>query len=132
MTFFCFCHAQKNAFAFFVALPFRQITIRLCGLDFRLPIALCDVNRLVVIFLLGGHAALKRKKCRLPHENSWVDRYRQRRAAYSKGTVPAWSVRHPVVHFCYTRHIVLSAKGAVFTSKPGAAPQDYRNTKHQR
>src|SRR5437899_10598965 len=69
MTFFCFCHAQKNAFAFLVPLSFRQITIGLCGLDFRLPIALCDFNRLLSLVLLGGHAKLKRKTCRLPHEN---------------------------------------------------------------
>src|SRR5262252_83849 len=70
MTFFCFCHAQKNAFAFLVALPFRQIAVRLCGLDFRLPIALCDFDRLLRILWLGGHAELKRKKCILPRENS--------------------------------------------------------------
>src|SRR5215471_16642727 len=70
MTFFCFCHAQKNAFAFLVALPFRQIAVRLCGLDFRLPIALCDFDRLLRILWLDGHAELKRKKCLLPRENS--------------------------------------------------------------
>src|SRR5512132_1730403 len=69
MTLFRFCHAQKNAFAFFVALTFREIAVGLRGLDFRLPVASCSIDRLVTIFLLGGHAVLKRKKCRLPHEN---------------------------------------------------------------
>src|SRR6476660_8667130 len=70
MTLFRFCHAQKNAFAFFVALTFREIAVGLRGLDFRLPVAPCSIDRLLMVFPLGGHAALKRKKCRLPHENS--------------------------------------------------------------
>jgi hypothetical protein len=40
------------------------------GLDFRLPVAPRSIDRLLMIFLLGGHAKLKRKKRRLPHENS--------------------------------------------------------------
>src|SRR5512132_3925347 len=69
MTLFRFCHAQKNALAFFVALTFREIAVGLRGLDFRLPVAPCSIDRLLMIFPLCGHAALKRKKCRLPHEN---------------------------------------------------------------
>src|SRR5215469_13799512 len=66
MTFFCFCHAQKNAFAFLVALPLRQITIRSSGLDFRLPIALCDFDRLLRVLSLRRHAAVKPNKERFP------------------------------------------------------------------
>src|SRR6478736_8141538 len=62
MTLFRFGHAQKNAFAFFVALTFREIAVGLRGLDFRLPIAPCRSDRLLMIFLLRGHAALKRKE----------------------------------------------------------------------
>jgi hypothetical protein len=62
MTLFRFCHAQKNAFAFFVPLTFREIAIGLRGLDFRLPVASCSFDRLLMIFLLRGHAALKRKE----------------------------------------------------------------------
>jgi hypothetical protein len=36
------------------------------GLDFRLPIAPCRSDRLLMIFLLRGHAALKRKEGRFP------------------------------------------------------------------
>ena len=66
MTLFCFCHAQKNAFAFSVALTFCEVAIGLCGFDFSLPVALCSVDRLLMIFLLCGHAALKRKARRFP------------------------------------------------------------------
>src|SRR5512146_2130924 len=66
MTLFLFCHAQKNTFAFFVALTFREIAIGLRGLDFRLPVAPCSIDRLLMIFLLRGHAALKRKEGRFP------------------------------------------------------------------
>src|SRR4029077_18577421 len=62
MTLFRFCHAQKNAFAFFVALTFREIAVGLRGLDFRLPVAPCSIDRLLMIFLLRGHAALKLKE----------------------------------------------------------------------
>src|SRR5215471_9767804 len=66
MTFFCFRHPQENAFAFLVALPLRQMTIRLCRLDLRLPIAFRDFDRVLTTFLLGGHAELKRNKAQLP------------------------------------------------------------------
>ena len=66
MTLFCFRHAQENALAFFIAFARRQIAISSRGLDFRLPIAPCDFNRLLRILLLGGHAALKRKEGRFP------------------------------------------------------------------
>jgi hypothetical protein len=36
------------------------------SLDFRLPVAPCSIDRLLMIFLLGGHAALKRKEGRFP------------------------------------------------------------------
>jgi hypothetical protein len=61
MTLFRFCHAQKNALPIFVALTLREITVGLRSLDFRLPVAPCSIDRLLMIFLLGGHAALKRK-----------------------------------------------------------------------
>src|SRR5580765_5646847 len=69
MTLFRFRHAQKNAFAFFVALTLREVAVGLRGLDFSLPVAPCSIDRLLMIFLLSGHPALKRKKCRPPHEN---------------------------------------------------------------
>src|SRR4029453_18407099 len=56
-----FCHAQKNASALFVGLSLGEIAVGLCRLDFRLPVAPCSVDRLLMIFLLRGHAALKRK-----------------------------------------------------------------------
>jgi hypothetical protein len=61
MTLFRFCHAQKNAFAFFVVLTSGEVAVGLRGLDFRLPVAPCSINRLLMIFPFGGHAALKRK-----------------------------------------------------------------------
>src|SRR5258705_13919988 len=61
MTLFRFCHAQKNAFAFFVVLSLREIAVGLRGLDFRLPVASCSIDRLLMIFLLRGLSALKRK-----------------------------------------------------------------------
>src|SRR5215471_10671705 len=66
MTFLSFGHAQKNAFAFLIALPFRQIAIRLCGLDFLLPVVLCNLDRFLGILLLGGHAELKRNETCFP------------------------------------------------------------------
>src|SRR5262245_51782204 len=66
MTLFRFRHAHTNAFACFVALPFRMIAVRLGALDFRLPVASCSIHRLLMIVLLGGHAALKRKERRFP------------------------------------------------------------------
>jgi hypothetical protein len=36
------------------------------GLDFRLPVAPCSIDRSLMIFLLGGHAALKRKEGPFP------------------------------------------------------------------
>jgi hypothetical protein len=66
MTLFRFCHAQKNAFSFFVALSSREIAVGLRGLDFRLPVTPRDFNRLLAILLLGGHAALKRSRGRFP------------------------------------------------------------------
>src|SRR6516225_7583850 len=72
MTLFGLCHAQKNAFAFFVALSFGKIAVGLSGLDFCLPIAPRDIDGVLMIFLLGSHAELKRKEARLPsrHKNS--------------------------------------------------------------
>jgi hypothetical protein len=70
MTLFRFCHAQKNALAFFVALTLREIAVGLRGLDFRLPVAPCSIDRLLMIFLLGGHAALKRKEGPFPIRRS--------------------------------------------------------------
>src|SRR5258707_12492040 len=61
MTLFRFCHAQKNAFAFFVVLSLREVAVGLRGLGFRLPVAPCSIHRLLMIFLRRGHAALKRK-----------------------------------------------------------------------
>jgi hypothetical protein len=61
MTLFRFGHAQKNAFAFFVGLSLREIAVGLRGLDFRLPVAPCSIDRLLMIFPIWGHAALKRK-----------------------------------------------------------------------
>ena len=69
MTLFGFGHAQKNAFAFVVGLSLCQVAVGLRRLDFRLPVASCGIDRLLMIFPLRGHPALKRKKCRLPHEN---------------------------------------------------------------
>src|SRR5215469_13577163 len=66
MTLFGLCHAQKNAFAFFVALSFGKIAVGLSGLDFCLPIAPRDIDGVLMIFLLGSHAELKRKEARLP------------------------------------------------------------------
>src|SRR5215472_3364597 len=66
MTLFGFCHAQKNGFAFFVALSFREIAVGLRGLDFRLPVAHCSIDRLAMIFLPGGHVALKPNEMRFP------------------------------------------------------------------
>jgi hypothetical protein len=66
VTFFRFCHPQKNAFPFLVALSFREIAVGLRGFDFGLPVAPCNCNRLLMISLLGGHAALKRKEVRFP------------------------------------------------------------------
>ena len=61
MTLFRFGHAQKNGFAFFVRLSLREIAVGLRGLDFSLPVAPCSIDRLLMILVLGGHAALKRK-----------------------------------------------------------------------
>src|SRR6476646_10974026 len=69
MTLFRFCHAQKNAFAFFVALTLREVAVGLRGLDFRLPVAPCSIDRLLMIFLLRGHAALKRKELQTAQQN---------------------------------------------------------------
>jgi hypothetical protein len=66
MTLFRFCHAQKNVFAFFVALTFREVAVGLRGLDFSLPVAPCSIDRLLMIFPLCGHGALKRKDWRFP------------------------------------------------------------------
>src|ERR1700741_222114 len=46
MTLFRFGHTQKNAFALFVALALGQIAIGLRGLDFCLPVAPGDFDRL--------------------------------------------------------------------------------------
>ena len=47
MSFFRFCHAQEDAFAFFIPLTPGEIAIRLCRLDFRAPIALDHFDRLL-------------------------------------------------------------------------------------
>src|SRR4029077_7349319 len=86
MTLFRFCHAQKNAFAFFIALTLREIAVGLRGLDLRLPVAPCSIDRLLMIFLLCGHAALKRKELQTAQqncqfrENRWPATYRPQRA----------------------------------------------------
>src|SRR5215217_7440204 len=67
MTLFRFCHAQENSFAFFIVLSFREIAVRLRCLNFCLPVAPCSIDRLSVVFLLSGHAALKRKERRFPN-----------------------------------------------------------------
>ena len=82
MTLFRFGHAQKNALAFFIAFALRQIAIRLCSLDFRLPIAFRDFDRLLMIFLLGSHAELKRNEQRFP---SWLLRLNEAAVSYSVG-----------------------------------------------
>jgi hypothetical protein len=66
MTLFRFCHAQKNAFTFFVPLSFREISVGSRGLDFRLPIAPRNIDRLLMVFVLTGHVALKPKEVRFP------------------------------------------------------------------
>jgi hypothetical protein len=71
MTLFRFRHAQKNAFAFFVVLSFREIAVGLRCLDFRLPVAHCSLDRLLMIVLIAGHAALKRKEGRFPIRPSY-------------------------------------------------------------
>src|SRR5262245_49590732 len=78
MTLFRFGHAQKNSFAFFVALLFRKIAVGLGGLDFRLPVAPCSIDRLLMIVLLAGHAPLKRKERRFPIGVSSGERTRPR------------------------------------------------------
>jgi hypothetical protein len=45
---------------------FREIAVGLRGLDFRTPVAPCNIDRLLMIVLIGGHAALKRKEGRFP------------------------------------------------------------------
>jgi hypothetical protein len=75
MTLFRFCHTQENAFAFFIVFPFRKIAIGLRGLNFRLPVTPCNIDRLLCsrrlselkILLLGGHAALKRNERLFPN-----------------------------------------------------------------
>jgi hypothetical protein len=66
MAFFGFGHAQENAFAFLILLALGQIAIRLRCLNFCLPIAFDDADRLLPIFALVGHARLKRKEWLLP------------------------------------------------------------------
>jgi hypothetical protein len=75
VTLFCFGHAQKNAFAFFVTLTFRQVTVSLRGLDFSLPVAPCSIDRVLMIFALCGHAALKRKEVQTASRKFfvWID-----------------------------------------------------------
>src|SRR4030095_4115980 len=50
VTLFRFGHAQKNTLAFLVPLAFGQITIRLRGLHFGLPIAFNDFDGLAPTF----------------------------------------------------------------------------------
>jgi hypothetical protein len=54
MALFRFGHSQKNLSAFLIVLALGQITIRLRGLHFGLPIPLNDVDRLAPIFRLTG------------------------------------------------------------------------------
>jgi len=57
---------KRMPWRFFVTLTLREIAVGLRGLDFRLPVAPCSIDRLLMIFLLGGHAALKRKEGPFP------------------------------------------------------------------
>ena len=103
MTLFRFCHAQKNAFAYFVALTLREVALGLRSLDFGLPVAPCSIDRLLMIFPLSGHAALKRKDLQTAQQKLSE---RQRRGITSK-----------------------SATGRIRRGEPGATPQDYGNPK---
>src|SRR5256714_8269535 len=89
MALFRFCHAQKNAFAFVVAFSLREVAVGLRGFDFRLPVAPCSIDRLLMIFLLRGHAALKRKDLQTAQQKLSE---RQRRGIHVKawGNVPAF------------------------------------------
>jgi hypothetical protein len=40
------------------------------SLDFRLPVAPCSIDRLLMIFLLKGHVEVKRKEGRFPIQPS--------------------------------------------------------------
>src|SRR6516225_7121463 len=96
MTLFGFRHAQKNAFAFFVALSLRKIAVGLRGLDFRLPVAHGSLDCLAMVLLLSRHAALKLNKGQTASQ-----KLSARSAMHRTGlgvrecTLPACSVRHP-------------------------------------
>src|SRR5438093_4386327 len=75
MAIFRFRHAQKYALTFVIAFALCKFAIRLCSLDLRLPIALRDFDRLLTIFLLGGHAGLMRDEQRFP---TWPPTVRRR------------------------------------------------------
>jgi hypothetical protein len=47
MALFSFCHSQKDAFALFIVLAFREIAVRLRSFNFRLPVALRGIDRLL-------------------------------------------------------------------------------------
>ena len=65
----------KKCLCVFVALTFREVAIGLRGLDLSLPVAPCSIDRLVMIFLLCGHAALKRKEVQTAQQKlvGWID-----------------------------------------------------------
>src|SRR5258708_9515705 len=97
MTLFRFCHPQKNASAFFVALTLREIAVGLRGLDFRLPVAPCSIDRLLMFFLLGCHTALKLKERRIPIRTSLIGRHRASAPLYLLSS-PRLVRRHSVQH----------------------------------
>jgi len=95
MTLFRFRHAQKNTFAFFVGLPFREIAIGLRGLDFRLPVTPCSIDCFLMIVLLGSHAALKRKELQTAQQKLSE---RQRRGIHVKAWGNAPGLRKSEKH----------------------------------
>src|SRR5215471_4978101 len=96
MTLLRFCHAQKNAFAFFVALSFRKIAIGLRRLDFRLPVAPCSIDRFVMTFLLGCHAELKLKEGRFPIGRKTLRSGRRGDLIFGGSRKSSWKVTPPV------------------------------------
>src|ERR1043166_9168740 len=89
MTLLRFGHAQENVFALFIALALREIAISSCGLDFRLPVASGDFNRLpgsrrlteLAILLLGGHARIKAQAGAVSNPR-FMRRTRDRRSSF--------------------------------------------------
>src|SRR6059058_2319987 len=107
MTLFRICHAQKNAFAFFVALTLREIAVGLRGLDFGLPVAPCNIDRLLMIFLLGGHATLKRKDGRFPMRRTGDRRSLIRLRVQSAGSIAALKAGSTRARSCWA--VIISA-----------------------